>query len=158
MKDDMMLVDRWILSKLQRTIKEVTDAIETYNFNIAAKSIYSFFWDEFCDWYIEAVKPRLKDHQEKTLVQNILIFVLDASLKLLHPIMPFLTEELWQKLPVKGESIMVAPWPEFDERLVDEISENEFEVIKEIIRSVRSVRAEMGLPQSTRVKVHIKID
>jgi len=158
LKDDMKLVDRWILSKLQKTIKEVTNAIETYNFNIAAKSIYSFFWDEFCDWYIEAVKPRLKDPQEKTLVQNTLVFVLDTSLRLLHPIMPFLTEELWQKLPVKGESIMVAPWPEFDERLVDERSENEFEAIKEIIRSVRSVRAEMGLPQSTKVRIHIKTD
>ena len=158
LKDELKLVDRWILSKLQKAIKEVTDAIETYNFNIAAKSIYSFFWDEFCDWYIEAVKPRLRDPQERTLVQNILVFVLDASLKLLHPIMPFLTEELWQKLPVKGESIMVAPWPEYDEKLVDEKSENEFETTKEIIRSVRSVRAEMGLPQSTKVKVHIKTD
>lgn len=156
MKDKWKLVDRWIFSKLQRTIKEVTDAIETYNFNIAAKSIYSFFWDEFCDWYIESVKPRLKDPQEKTLVQNILVFILDTSLKLLHPIMPFLTEELWQKLPIKGESIMIAPWPKFDENLIDENSEKEFETIKDIVRSVRSVRAEMGLSQSVKVKIHIK--
>jgi len=95
-KEHLKLSDKWILSRLQKTIKKVTEALDNYDFNIAAGEIYNFFWDELCDWYIEAVKNRLKS-EDKKIVQNVLVYVLDMSLRLLHPFMPFLTEELWTK-------------------------------------------------------------
>lgn len=139
----------------QQTVEEVTNALENYDFNIAARTIYNFFWDDFCDWYIEASKPRLKT-EERNLVQTVLVKVLDASLRLLHPFMPFLTEELWQKLPVAGESITIAKWPEIERELIDETAEKEFTRLMNMVRGVRNVRAEMNLPQSQRVKVYIK--
>ncbi len=153
--ENMKIVDRWILSRLNRTVDEVTRSMEEYNFNIGAHAIYNFFWSEFCDWYIEAVKPRLKTEDRK-VVQNVLVKVLDASLKLLHPYMPFLTEELWQKLPGSGESITIAPWPEYDEDSVFEEDERTFGRIMEIVRGIRNVRAEVNLPQSRKVPVSIK--
>ncbi len=153
------LVDKWILTRLERTIKEVTDSLETYNFNVAAHSIYDFFWKEFCDWYIEAVKPRLNaGGEDRKLVQNLLVFVLDNSLKLLHPIMPFLTEELWQKLPVDGESITISEWPKYKESWVFEEDERLFEKVMAIVRGVRNVRADLNLPQSRKVKITVKGD
>ncbi len=154
-EEKLKLVDRWIISKLNRTVDEVTRSMEEYNFNVGAHAIYNFFWSEFCDWYIEAVKPRLKT-QDRKIVQNVLVEVLDASLKLLHPYMPFLTEELWQKLPIAGESITVAPWPEFDESRIFEEEERKFGRIMEIVRGVRNVKAEVNLPQSKRVPIAVK--
>ncbi|PLV60464.1 valine--tRNA ligase [Thermotoga sp. KOL6] len=148
-------VDKWILTRLNKTVEEVTKALESYDFNIAAKSIYNFFWDEFCDWYIEASKPRLKT-EERKLVQTILVKVLDTSLKLLHPFMPFLTEELWQKLPVEGESITIAKWPEVEREFIDEEAEESFKKLMAIVRGVRNVRAEMNIPQSRSVKIFIR--
>ena len=154
-KAKLKVVDRWILTRLEKTIKTVTEAFESYNFNIAAHGIYDFFWKEFCDWYIEAVKKRLQNKDRKT-VQNVLVHVLDQSLKLLHPIMPFLTEELWQRLPTSGESITIAPWPTFEEDWVFSEEEKLFEKVMEIVRGVRNVRAEMNLPQSKKVPIAIK--
>lgn len=151
----LKLVDRWILSKLQKTVERVTKALEDYDFNIAAGEIYNFFWDELCDWYIEAVKNRLKT-DEKKLVQNILVYVLDTSLRLLHPFMPFLTEELWTKLPVDGESLVIAKWPNPRNEFVDETSEKRFEQLMAIIRGIRNVRAEVNVPQSTKVVTYVK--
>ncbi len=153
--EDLKTADRWILTRLQKTIKTVSDALEGYDFNIAAHAIYDFFWKEFCDWYIEAVKPRLQGEDRK-VAQNVLVRVLDQSLKLLHPMMPFLTEELWQKLPTSGESITIAPWPEYDEGFVFESEEREFERLMEMVRGVRNVRAEMGMPQTRKVPVAVK--
>lgn len=152
---DLKLADRWILSRLQKATKKVTEALDGYDFNVAAGEMYNFFWDELCDWYIEAVKNRLKTSDRK-IVQNVLVDVLDASLRLLHPFMPFLTEELWTKLPTAGESLVIAQWPKYDEELVDESSEAEFSRLMDMIRGIRNIRAEVNVPQSTRVKAFVK--
>ncbi|MFN4190851.1 MAG: valine--tRNA ligase, partial [Pseudothermotoga sp.] len=115
---ELSIADRWILSRLQKTVMVVTQALENYEFNVAAKSIYEFFWNEFCDWYIESAKPRLNGEGRIT-TQNVLVKVLDSSLRLLHPFMPFLAEELWQNLPVATESITIAPWPEVENAFID---------------------------------------
>lgn len=128
--------DRWILSKLHRTIKAVTKNLESYDFDSAALAIYNFFWDDFCDWYIEVSKQRL----EEEVVHSILLEVLDHSLRLLHPFMPFLTEELWQKLPTKGESISVAPWPEPERYPLDEEAEGKVEFIQELVKETRNMK------------------
>jgi len=154
-KEDLKLTDKWILSRLQKTIRKVTEALDGYDFNIAAGEIYNFFWDELCDWYIEAVKNRLKSDDRK-IVQNVLVYVLDMSLRLLHPFMPFLTEELWTKLPTAGESIVIAEWPKVKDVFLDEVSEKRFEELMSIIRGIRNVRAEVNVPQSTKVDIYIK--
>ncbi|MGC8903131.1 MAG: valine--tRNA ligase [Fervidobacterium sp.] len=151
----LKLVDKWILSRLQKTMGKVTSALDNYDFNVAAGEIYNFFWDELCDWYIEAVKNRLKTEDRK-VVQNVLVYVLDMSLRLLHPFMPFLTEELWTKLPTSSESIVIAKWPSVDTGLIDEISEERFREIMDIIRGIRNVRAEVNVPQATKVEVFVK--
>ncbi|MBT1247811.1 MULTISPECIES: valine--tRNA ligase [unclassified Thermosipho (in: thermotogales)] len=150
--NNLNLSDRWILSKLQKTIKNVTSAIESYDFNLAAREIYNFFWDELCDWYIEVSKPRLNS-EDKTVVQNVLVKVLDNSLKLLHPFMPFITEELWQKLPTDGESITISEWPKIDDNLIDETAEKRFELLKNIIKGIRNVKAEVNISQSKKVNI-----
>jgi len=142
--DELSLADRWILSRLQKTVSTVTEALEKYEFNVAAKSMYEFFWNEFCDWYIESAKPRLNGESRKT-TQNVLVTVLDSSLKLLHPFMPFLAEELWQNLPTAGESITIAPWPEVEDRFLDDLVEKRFETIMQIVRGIRNVRAELNM-------------
>lgn len=152
--ENLKLSDKWILSKVQKTITNVTDAIENYEFNIAAKEIYTFFWDELCDWYIEIAKPRLKTN-ERHLVQNVLVYVLDKSLKLLHPFMPFITEELWQKLPVSTESITVSEWPKVEEKFINEDSEKHFNLLMNIIRGIRNIKAEVNIPQSKKVNISI---
>lgn len=152
--ENLKLSDKWILSKVQKTITNVTDAIENYEFNIAAKEIYTFFWDELCDWYIEIAKPRLKTN-ERHLVQNVLVYVLDKSLKLLHPFMPFITEELWQKLPISTESITVSEWPKVEEKFINEDSEKHFNLLMNIIRGIRNVKAEVNIPQSKKVNISI---
>jgi len=152
---DLKLADRWILSRLQKVTKKVTEALDGYDFNVAAGEMYSFFWDELCDWYIEAVKNRLRTSDRK-IVQNVLVHVLDTSLRLLHPFMPFLTEELWTKLPTAGESLVIAQWPKYSEELVDESSEAEFSKLVDVIRGIRNIRAEVNVPQSTRVKTFVK--
>ncbi len=141
----LSLVDRWILSRLAKTIKIVTEALENYEFNVAAKQIYDFFWDELCDWYIEAVKPQLNG-SEKRRIQNVLVKLLDDSLRLLHPFMPFLSEELWQALPIANESIVIASWPQFDSSLVDEDAEKSFGRVMNIVRGIRNVKAELNIP------------
>ncbi|MFN3691403.1 MAG: valine--tRNA ligase [Fervidobacterium sp.] len=150
----LKLADKWILSRLQKTIDIVTKTLDSYDFNIAATQIYNFFWDELCDWYIEAVKTRLKTEDRK-IVQNVLVYVLDSSLKLLHPFMPFLTEELWTKLPTNGESITISPWPKVMKEFIDEDSEKRFEMLMGVIRGIRNLRAEVNIPQSTKVSIFV---
>ncbi len=142
--DGLSLADRWILSRLQKTILAVTQALENYDFNVAAKSIYEFFWNEFCDWYIESAKPMLNGENRAT-VQNVLVKVLDSSLRLLHPFMPFLSEELWQNLPVAGESITIASWPQVEDNFSDDLAEKNFEMIMQIVRGIRNVRSELDM-------------
>ncbi|MBO8160237.1 MAG: valine--tRNA ligase [Thermosipho sp. (in: Bacteria)] len=155
--ENLKLADKWILSRAQKTIKNVTEFIESYEFNQAAKEIYNFFWDELCDWYIESVKPRLKT-DERNLVQNVLVKVLDISLKLLHPFMPFITEELWQKLPIAEESIIISKWPKYDNELIDTEAESKFNLLMAIIRGIRNVKAEINIPQSKKVNITVNKD
>lgn len=133
--------DRWILSKLHKTVKDVTRHLESYDFDSATLAIYNFFWDDFCDWYIEISKQRINEE----CVQSILLEVLDSSLRLLHPFMPFLTEELWQKLPRKGESISIAPWPDSEKYELDEEAERMVAFFQEIVKETRNMRKILGL-------------
>ena len=150
-REELEPVDRWILHRLNETIRGVTEALENYRFDDYSQQLYGFIWNEFCDWYVEMAKPRLhgKEPKEQKKVRQILIFLLDQLLRLLHPGMPFLTEELRQNLPHKGESIMVAPWPEPHPSLVDAEAAREIQVVMEAVRAVRNLRAEAGLRDRT---------
>lgn len=152
--DELSLPDRWILSRLQKTILSVTQALENYEFNVAAKSIYEFFWNEFCDWYIESAKPRLSS-EGRIITQNVLVKVLDSSLRLLHPFMPFLAEELWQNLPVATESITIAPWPQIENVFVDDPAEKVFETVMQIVKGIRNVRAELDMVSKQNIVLYV---
>lgn len=143
------LGDRWILSRLQGAVAQVTDYLERYELGEAARVLYEFIWSEFCDWYIELAKPRLFGRttpEDRVTAQQVLVQVLRETLELLHPFMPFITEEIWQKLPHQGESIMLAKWPTADEGLKDETAETEMAVLIEVITAIRRIRGEMNVP------------
>ncbi len=142
----MSLADRWILSRLERVTTEVTDQLERYQFHEAGHLLYDFLWSQFCDWYIEASKVAINaGGPGARAARQTLAYVLERALRLLHPFMPFVTEELWQRLPHAGESIMVAPWPQPDAARIDEEAEREFGFLMEAIRAVRNARAEAGV-------------
>ncbi|MGO5065431.1 valine--tRNA ligase [Clostridium sporogenes] len=151
------IADKWILSRLNTVVKEVTENIEKFELGIASQKIYDFIWGEFCDWYIELVKPVLygEDEQSKGIAFNVLHKVLETSLQLLHPIMPFITEEIYTHLYTEYESIVISKWPEYDENLKDEKSEKDMEYIIEAIKSIRNVRTEMNVPPSRKAKLMI---
>ncbi|CCO07670.1 valine--tRNA ligase [Desulforamulus hydrothermalis] len=143
------LADRWILSRLQGAVSQVTDYLERYELGEAARVLYDFIWSEFCDWYIELAKPRLFGKTtpgDRITAQQVLVQVLRQTLELLHPFMPFITEEIWQKLPHRGETVMLAPWPTPDDRLHDETAEKEMAVLIEVITAIRRIRGEMNVP------------
>ncbi|MCX7571387.1 valine--tRNA ligase [Tumebacillus sp. DT12] len=152
--------DKWILHRLNETAKMVNDRLETYDFGAAGTAVYEFLWNEYCDWYIELAKMPLNgdDAEAKRTTQNVLVYVLDQALRLLHPFMPFLTEEIWQHLPSRpeGASIMTAQYPAYTKDLADATAEGEMELLMEIIRSVRNTRAEMNVPPSRKVNLLIK--
>lgn len=149
--------DRWILSRLNQATKDVNEALEAFRFNDAALTVYKFIWNEYCDWYIELAKPKLSGSpEERAATQNVLIHVLDSALKLLHPFMPFITEEIWQKLPQNENSIMVSAFPEFQESQTDEEIEKEMQVIMEVITGIRNIRGEMNLNPGLKLNVLIK--
>ena len=151
------IADQWILSRLNSTTQEVNHALENFKFNDAALAVYKFIWNEYCDWYIELAKSRLqKEGAEKTVAQNVLVHVLEASLKLLHPFMPFITEEIWQKLPKKGDSIMISAFPEYDAAKSDKDVEEGMGKVMEVITGVRNVRGEMNLNPGLKLNVLIK--
>ncbi|MCK5011303.1 MAG: class I tRNA ligase family protein, partial [Deltaproteobacteria bacterium] len=144
--DPSSLVDRWILSRLHRLIREVKETLREYKFNEMAHLIYHFIWHEFCDWYLELIKPVLSqkgDNESRLATQHTMIEVLAASLQLLHPIMPFITEEIWQKLPTAKESIMISPYPECDPEKIDEDAERKMTLIIDVVNNIRNVRWEM---------------
>ena len=154
--DPSSLVERWILSRLHRLIGEVKETLREYKFNEMAHLIYHFIWHEFCDWYLELIKPVLnkKDDDESRLAtQHTMIEVLAASLQLLHPIMPFITEEIWQKLPTAQESIMISPYPECKPEKIDEDAEKKMTLIIDVVNNIRNVRWEMNVPPSQEVEV-----
>lgn len=142
--------DKWILSKLQKVIKSITEKIEKYDIGLAADDIYDFIWSDFCDWYIEIVKPVLYSDnlEEKTNTVKVLLYVLENILKLLHPFMPYITEEIWQALPNREEALIVSKWPEYREELVFEKEERATEYIENAIREIRNARSEMNIENS----------
>ncbi|MCW6076395.1 valine--tRNA ligase [Clostridium sporogenes] len=151
------IADKWILSRLNTVVKEVTENIEKFELGIASQKIYDFIWGEFCDWYIELVKPVLygENEEAKGIAFNVLHKVLETSLQLLHPIMPFITEEIYTHLYTEYESIVISKWPEYKESLKDEKSEKDMEYIIEAIKSIRNVRTEMNVPPSRKAKLMI---
>ncbi len=152
--------DKWILSRLNTVIKNVTDNLDSFELGVALSNIYDFVWDEVCDWYIELVKPRLygADEESKLDAQRTLVWVLADVMKLLHPFMPFITEEIYCSLPVDDETIVTAKWPEYDEKLSFPEDERTMEVICAAIRSVRNVRTGMNVPPSRRAGMFIVTD
>ncbi|WLD92257.1 valine--tRNA ligase [Alkalihalobacillus sp. AL-G] len=152
------LADKWILTRLNETIESVTKLIDAYEFGEVGRALYNFIWDDFCDWYIEMAKLPLygDDEQQKKTTRSVLAYVLDQTLRLLHPFMPFITEEIWQHIPHEGESITIAHWPEKREDLHFEDSAKEMKLITEIIRSVRNTRSEMNVPPSKPIEIQLK--
>ncbi|MBQ7097533.1 MAG: valine--tRNA ligase [Clostridia bacterium] len=148
--------DKWILHKYNELVREVTENLDKYELGIAVQKLYDFIWDEFCDWYIELVKPRFSETGDSNeTAQKVLTYVLSNTLKLLHPFMPFITEEIWQALPHEGESIMISEWPKYNEALVNVEAEQDMTVIMEAIKGVRNVKNEMNVPPSKKVKLFV---
>ncbi|MCI7369495.1 MAG: valine--tRNA ligase [Firmicutes bacterium] len=152
--------DKWILSKLNQVTKEVCDNMDSFELGVAAGKIYDFIWDSYCDWYIELTKPRLNgdDENAKENAQRVLLYVLTEILKLLHPFMPFITEEIWQALPHEGEALMVADYPKYDEKLHFPVDEVNFEMVMDAIKAVRARRSEMNVPPSRKSHLIIVTD
>nr|WP_245724074.1 valine--tRNA ligase [Marinococcus luteus] len=152
------IADRWILHRLQETKQNATQLMEKYEFGEAGRTLYNFIWDDLCDWYIEMAKLPLygEDEQPKHMAQSVLVHVFDQTMRMLHPMMPFITEEIWQHLPHEGTSIMSASWPTADSQLFDEEAVRDMELIQEVIRSVRNTRAEMNVPPSKEVPMSLK--
>ena len=149
--------DKWILSRYNTLIKEVTENLDKYELGMAVAKLYDFIWDVLCDWYIELCKIRLnaEDPALKAQARAVLVYVLSNTLKLLHPFMPFITEEIWQTLPHEGESIMVSPWPVYDAALCFDEAAEDMEQIMAAVRAIRNRRAEMNVPPSK--KAHLLI-
>ncbi len=154
---DLTMADKWILSKANSLARDVTDNLDKYELGIALQKVYDFIWEEFCDWYIEMVKPRLWNEEDTTKAAAIwtLKTVLINSLKLLHPYMPFLTEEIFCNLQDEEESIMVSAWPEYKEEWNFAEEEHAVETIKEAVRAIRNVRTSMNVPPSKKAKVYV---
>lgn len=152
------VADKWILTRLNETIETVTRLSDRYEFGEVGRILYNFIWDDFCDWYIEMAKLPLygEDEAAKQTTRSVLAYVLDQTMRLLHPFMPFITEEIWQNLPHKGESITVASWPTVNEELSDKAAAEEMKLLVEIIRSVRNIRAEVNTPLSKKIDMLIK--
>ena len=155
--DRLELEDKWILSKLNSVIPEVTENMERYELGVAAQKIYDFIWDDYCDWYIELTKTRLQgeDEDSKVRAQQVLCHVLTQMLKLLHPFMPFITEEIWQALPHEGDFLMLSDWPVADAALDFPEEEKAMELIMDAIRGVRARRAEMNVPPSKKAQLTV---
>ena len=155
---DLEIEDKWILSKVNTLAKEVTDNLDKFELGIAIQKLYDFIWDVFCDWYIEIAKIRLQgtDENAKDNAKSVLVYVLTDILKLLHPFMPFITEEIYQAIPHSDESIMVSKWVEFDDSLSFSAEEAEMERIMKAIRAIRNRRSEMNIPPSRKATVYIK--
>ncbi|WP_281519103.1 valine--tRNA ligase [Acidaminococcus timonensis] len=160
-KAPLTLADQWILSRLQHTIQAVSDYLEKFELGEAGRLIYDFIWGEVCDWYIELAKPRLynkEDAAQRATAQSVLCRVLGDAMKLLHPYMPFITEEIWQHLPHEGKSIMIAPWPKADDALIDDTVEKQMTVIMDTIKSIRNMRAEVNAAPGHKAPATVLVD
>jgi valyl-tRNA synthetase len=158
--DDLPLtmVEAWILSRLQQVAKEVSGRLDAYEFDMAANALYQFIWHEFCDWYLELIKPQLYDKENPAArrhCQGVLVGLLSAILRLLHPFMPFITEEIWQKLPGIEGSVMVAPYPEADDTLLNPAAEAELGLLMDTVTAIRNLRSEMNVPPAAQVEVFL---
>ena len=147
----MSLVNRWILSRYYSTLKEVNKNLDNFKFNEAANLLYAFFWHEFCDWYLELIKPDIKSHQNQVVMYKIL----EKFLRTIHPFMPFITEEIWQQLPHQGDSIMIQPWPHIQEKMLDKKIDQSMAALFEAINTIRNMRIELevGLNEMVDVKI-----
>ena len=147
--------DKWILSKLNTLVKEVTQNLDVYEIGVASAKVYDFIWDTYCDWYIELTKTRLngEDEEGKLVAQNVLCYVLIELLKMLHPFMPFITEEIFQALPHKGEFLMTSQWPEYQDALSFPVEEASMQAVMDTIKAIRARRAEMNVPPSKKAEV-----
>ncbi len=154
--------DKWILSKLNSVTKEVITNIEKFELGVAAQKLYDFIWDDFCDWYIEFSKIRLahneNDEKLSNVTRSMLVYVMAEILKLLHPFMPFITEEIWQTLPHEGEALIISKYPEFKESLCFETEKEKVELIMETIKAIRNRRSEMNVPPSKKAKIYIETE
>ncbi|OUQ61572.1 valine--tRNA ligase [Flavonifractor sp. An112] len=155
--EKLELEDKWILSKLNSVIPEITENMERYELGVAAQKVYDFIWDSYCDWYIELTKTRLQgdDEDSKIRAQQVLCYVLTQILKLLHPFMPFITEEIWQALPHEGDYLMLQQWPEHHANLDFPEEEKAMELIMDAIRAIRARRAEMNVPPSKKAQLTV---
>lgn len=155
---ELTLPDKWILTRLNETIQNVTNNTDKYEFGEAGRALYNFIWDDYCDWYIEMAKIPLNSDDEaaKQTTRSVLAHVLDQIMRMLHPYMPFITEEIWQQLPHEGESITVAAWPTYNEKYHDEISSKEMKQLVDIIKAIRNIRAEVDTPMSREIPIMIK--
>ena len=155
--DELALEDKWILSLFNKLTKEVTDNLDKFELGIAVQKLYDFIWDVFCDWYIEISKIRLNSGDEKAAqtARDMLVYIMSNTLKLLHPFMPFITEEIWQTLPHEGESIMISEWPVYKDEYDFSVEEQEMDRIMEAVRAIRNCRAEMNVPPSKKAKYYI---
>ena len=154
---DLTIADKWVLSKLNTLIAEVTENLEKYELGIAVQKVYDFLWDTYCDWYIELTKARLysEDAAQKQTALQVLVYVLDQTLRLLHPFMPFITEEIWQSLPHDGDALIVAQWPEYTDALKFRSEELQMESVMNAIRAIRNRRADMNVPPSKKAALYI---
>ena len=155
--DKLEIADKWVLSKLNTLIAEVTENMESYELGVAIQKIYDFIWDIYCDWYIEMTKARLfaDDAGRKHTATSVLVYVLDQVLRLLHPYMPFITEQIWQSIPHEGDALIIAAWPTYSDALNFKAEEDAMESVMSAIRAIRARRTEMNVPPSKKAALHI---
>ena len=155
--EKLEIADKWVLSKLNTLICEVTENLEKYELGVAVQKVYDFIWDTYCDWYIELTKARLysDDPSRKETALSVLVYVLDQTLRLLHPFMPFITEEIWQSIPHEGDALIVASWPQYRKDLEFKTEQSHMESVMNAIRSIRNRRAEMNVPPSKKAALYI---
>ena len=158
--EKLEIADRWILSKLNRTIREATENMEKYELGVAIQKIYDFIWDDYCDWYIELTKARLygENEESKLTAQKVLLYVLDQVLRLMHPFMPFVTEEIWQAIPHEGKALIAAKWPEYHPAMDYPTEEQHMEAVMLAIRTIRNRRSEMNVPPSRKADLYVVTD
>ena len=151
------IADKWVLSKLNTLVAEVTENLDKYELGIAVQKVYDFIWDTYCDWYIELTKARLysEDADRKQTAIQVLVYVLDQILRLLHPFMPFITEEIWQSLPHDGDALIAAQWPQYRQELAFRDEESHMESVMNAIRAIRNRRSEMNVPPSKKAALYV---